>query len=182
MDMRSIDSVREHEPSRACWKRIKNGFRLAKGNACSTMTTTARKSDEVSERHCATVSRNFVTTAEMLSSHYDQRFLAKRLHLCGASHSADTSERACTRPEEQLREVVSRHGLADTAEPFTRCIRCNGALRETSSAEVRDRVPSRVAAAFHDFKQCPECSRVYWEGPHMRRMKTLVELALSADQ
>ena len=87
-----------------------------------------------------------------------------------------------TRPEEQLREVVFRYGLADTAEPFTRCIRCNGLLRGASPAEVRDHVPSRVAAAFHEFKECPDCGRVYWQGSHRRRMKTLVEHSLSAGQ
>jgi uncharacterized protein with PIN domain len=75
----------------------------------------------------------------------------------------------------QLAEIVRRFGLAARMRPFTRCMACNGVLREAAKVEVAAEVPERVAAEFDEFRRCPDCGRVYWRGSHYRRMQEWVE-------
>ena len=70
-------------------------------------------------------------------------------------------------PEEQAIEVVRRYGLATRRAPLTRCVRCNGRLRDATPAEVRDEVPPRSRAAFDRFARCTSCDQVYWPGSHL---------------
>jgi uncharacterized protein with PIN domain len=71
----------------------------------------------------------------------------------------------------QLAEIVRRFGLKRSMRPFTRCMACNGELRDVAKADVSDHLPPRVALAFDQFRECPRCRRVYWPGSHYRRMQ-----------
>jgi uncharacterized protein with PIN domain len=71
----------------------------------------------------------------------------------------------------QTAEVLRRFGLAADIRPFTRCMACNGILREAAKERVRHLLPARVAEQYDDFRQCPECGRVYWKGTHHQRMR-----------
>ena len=71
----------------------------------------------------------------------------------------------------QAVEIVRRFDLALTLDPFTRCMTCNYRLRPVTNAEVRDRLPPRVACLEDEFLECPHCLRVYWRGSHYRRME-----------
>ncbi|HTX38915.1 MAG TPA: Mut7-C RNAse domain-containing protein [Bryobacteraceae bacterium] len=71
----------------------------------------------------------------------------------------------------QAEEVVRRFDLARLLRPFTRCMVCNQPLREVPKADVGGRVPPGVLAWCHDFRECPGCRRVYWDGSHWRRMR-----------
>ena len=75
----------------------------------------------------------------------------------------------------QLAEIVHRFDLAGAIRPFTRCMACNGVLRVVGKADVRHELPPRVEAAFDDFRQCPDCRRVFWQGSHFRRMQQWIE-------
>ena len=80
----------------------------------------------------------------------------------------------------QAAEVVSRFDLARLLRPFTRCMACNEGLRPVSKVEVRERVPPTIAARHEEFRECPACRRVYWEGTHYQRMRRWIEeLALA---
>lgn len=85
------------------------------------------------------------------------------------------------RRDEQLREVFDRLDLAGGVRPFTRCLQCNGPLREAMAQEVADRVPPAVLARHDRFALCVGCDRVYWEGTHWRRMRALVAAVLGED-
>lgn len=88
-----------------------------------------------------------------------------------------------TRPREQLGWVVERLDLYRLIRPFTRCMLCNGILDPVDLAEVRDRVPERVADAFQRFRRCRGCGRLYWEGSHYQRLSALVdEIRAGADE
>ena len=76
-----------------------------------------------------------------------------------------------TESRRQLAEVVRRFDLARSIRPFTRCMACNEPLRPASAEAARGRVPPPVAAARHEFRECPRCGRVYWAGSHYRRMQ-----------
>lgn len=83
-----------------------------------------------------------------------------------------------TRPRAQLAEVVQRLQLERKAEPFTRCIACNGTLAAVSKTAVEPLLPENTRRYFREFFQCGGCRRVYWKGSHFERMQLLVQRVL----
>ena len=68
---------------------------------------------------------------------------------------------------QQLQEVVERFGLRPAPERFfSRCLRCNLILEKVERDDVEDRVPEYVCRNIADFRECPQCRRVYWPGTH----------------
>jgi len=80
-----------------------------------------------------------------------------------------------TDPSHQLVEVTRRYRLATRMQPFTRCLACNTPLQPAALAQVRGRVPPRIAASFEHFTTCPKCERVFWPGSHHARMERVVQ-------
>jgi uncharacterized protein len=80
-----------------------------------------------------------------------------------------------TAPRLQLAEVVRRFDLGRLLRPFTRCMRCNGALQPVAKEEVAASLPPLVAELRETFQRCPGCGRVYWKGGHHQRMRTMME-------
>lgn len=76
---------------------------------------------------------------------------------------------------EQLRAVFERLDLAASARPFTLCMHCNAPLREADKAEVLDRLPPKVRERHQRFTTCDVCRRVFWQGTHWQRMRSLIE-------
>jgi len=83
---------------------------------------------------------------------------------------------------QQTAEVLRRFGLMSDIRPFTRCMACNGILQKAAKEQVRRFLPPRVAEQHDDFRQCPECRRVYWKGTHHQRMEHWIsELRVSLE-
>ena len=82
------------------------------------------------------------------------------------------------RPAQQFGEIVARLDLARAVRPFTRCLECNGPLRDVAKAEVLERLPPAVRASHERFTTCDLCGRVYWEGSHWQRMRQVVDAAI----
>ena len=80
-----------------------------------------------------------------------------------------------TESRSQAAEIALRFDLVRSIRPFTRCMACNGVLQAVSKDQVRDSIPPRTAALYEDFRQCPECHRVYWKGSHYARMRRWIE-------
>jgi uncharacterized protein with PIN domain len=78
------------------------------------------------------------------------------------------------RPLEQLREVAGAFHLAPPERLFTRCRVCNGVLRPVDREALAGMVPPRVESRGRDFAECPDCGRVYWEGSHTDRMRSVL--------
>jgi uncharacterized protein len=74
------------------------------------------------------------------------------------------------KPEQQLREIAGRYGLAAGARPFTLCLHCNLPLDPADKASVAARLPENVGALHTSFRHCRGCDRVYWHGTHYERM------------
>ncbi|HSA89807.1 MAG TPA: Mut7-C RNAse domain-containing protein [Burkholderiales bacterium] len=83
------------------------------------------------------------------------------------------------KPEAQLREVVTRYGLAPLARPFTLCLHCNVPLAAVDKAEVAHRLPPTVLAVQENFSSCAGCDRVYWPGSHYERMRQALKRIFS---
>jgi len=78
-------------------------------------------------------------------------------------------------PMQQLIEVLKRFDLNEKVQPFSRCLRCNSVLAEIDPSEAAFRVPAYVARTYSQFKRCPDCGRVYWQGSHWEQMKRMLE-------
>lgn len=81
-------------------------------------------------------------------------------------------------PLEQLREVAERFDLTVPGPLFSRCLECNEPLERAPAEAVERRVPERVRDRQREFRRCPACGRVYWEGSHTRRMRRALARAL----
>lgn len=79
------------------------------------------------------------------------------------------------RPREQVRHVLDRLDLYRLLRPFTRCTVCNGLLAPVSKDEVRNKLPPRVLAKFDEIWECGGCDRVYWQGSHYVRLRSIVD-------
>lgn len=79
-----------------------------------------------------------------------------------------------TDPRRQVTEVAERFNLPPHIDAFTRCLACNGVLRDATRAEIASRVLPQTWKHFDDFRECPDCGRVYWEGSHYRRLQAVV--------
>jgi uncharacterized protein len=80
-----------------------------------------------------------------------------------------------TESRRQAAEVVRRFDLARSLRPFTRCMACNQVLHLAAKPDVHHRVPARIAACHQEFRECPGCRRVYWQGSHYQRMQRWIE-------
>ena len=83
-----------------------------------------------------------------------------------------------TNPRLQLMEIVQRLDLYRLISPFTRCIRCNSVLQFVDKLAILHRLPPRVIESYSEFRICPGCGKVYWQGTHVQRMKAFIEEAL----
>ncbi len=76
---------------------------------------------------------------------------------------------------EQLKEVLLRFNLKHQLLPFTRCLECNGLLTEVSKEDILDRLLPDTDQYFTNFRICPDCNRIYWEGSHYERMRRYID-------
>ncbi len=84
-----------------------------------------------------------------------------------------------TAPKQQFAEVVDRFALDDSAlDPFSRCFDCNTLLEPAEAEVVAEEVPPHARRVNEDFRQCPTCETVYWEGTHVDRMRRLMRQVL----
>jgi uncharacterized protein with PIN domain len=83
-----------------------------------------------------------------------------------------------TIPRQQLQEVVQRFGLARTAQPFQRCMRCNELLLLARKEDILHRLQPLTRQYFDVFHICPACQQVYWKGSHYERMCQLIDQVL----
>ncbi|MFG1811816.1 Mut7-C RNAse domain-containing protein [Streptomyces sp. NPDC049040] len=80
------------------------------------------------------------------------------------------------RPEEQLHDVLGR--FEPVLAPWTRCVACNGPLRDADKESVRDRLADGTSRTYDVFAECTGCGGVYWRGAHHTRLSAVVEQAL----
>jgi uncharacterized protein with PIN domain len=69
-------------------------------------------------------------------------------------------------PQHQVVDVIRRVDLGDRLAPFSRCLRCGGALATVPKAEIVDRLGPVTRARVDEFHRCLACDHVYWRGAH----------------
>jgi len=66
-------------------------------------------------------------------------------------------------PIQQLAHVLGKLALGLLP---SRCMDCNGPLKEVPLAEVQQEVPDKVKAECEQFFVCAGCGKVFWHGTH----------------
>jgi len=77
--------------------------------------------------------------------------------------------------EDQLREFLTR--FDPPLRPWTRCVACNGELRDVPKDEVEPLLPAGTRRCYSTFRRCTACGKVYWRGAHGRRLQDIVDSA-----
>lgn len=75
----------------------------------------------------------------------------------------------------QLEQVLASFNLLPHTQPFSRCMVCNGLLKEAEKSAVESLLPLNTKLYYNQFWQCTDCHRVYWKGPHYQRMLQVLE-------
>jgi len=80
------------------------------------------------------------------------------------------------KPSLQLRELAQQKVISLLEEKlFSRCLLCNLPLQQISREEAESKVPDFIFYQQNEFLQCPQCSRIYWRGSHLRNMKARID-------
>lgn len=69
----------------------------------------------------------------------------------------------------------------DPVKIMNRCIVCNAELADVDKINVEQKVPEFVYHQYRQFRECPKCGKVYWEGSHASGMARLVEEIMNRD-
>jgi uncharacterized protein with PIN domain len=77
--------------------------------------------------------------------------------------------------KKQLSEVIEHFGLLRAIRPFTRCMQCNGPMKEVSKEEVEDRLEKGTRRYYDRFYRCTVCGKVFWEGSHFAHMNQFID-------
>jgi hypothetical protein len=83
-------------------------------------------------------------------------------------------------PRYQLKEVFLRFDLKNLIASFTRCMECNGLLRDVTKKEILDRLLPKTRQYYRKFKMCNDCNRIYWNGSHWQNMKRDIKTLMLA--
>ncbi len=79
---------------------------------------------------------------------------------------------------QQIRQVLNELNLYDRIRPFTLCLEDNQPLENINKEEVKDSLPPYVYQTQNEYRECPQCHRLYWKGTHWeamrRRLDTLI--------
>jgi uncharacterized protein len=84
-----------------------------------------------------------------------------------------------TEPRLQVVEVLRRFELFPAVAPFRRCLRCNALLNPVAKETILERLQSETRQYYDDFRICPACNRIYWNGSHYEHMQSFVQRILS---
>jgi uncharacterized protein with PIN domain len=71
--------------------------------------------------------------------------------------------------EAQLGQIIKSLNLT-LDNPFTRCPVCNTPLEEISKETAASSVPPFVLKTQSNFRRCPPCQKVFWQGSHWQQM------------
>ncbi len=83
-------------------------------------------------------------------------------------------------PLEQVQEVCRRLQLSALVKPFSRCLSCGGMLDvvlygSAAFERIKENIPPGVLSWCREYRWCASCGKVYWEGSHMDRLRSIVE-------
>lgn len=86
------------------------------------------------------------------------------------------------RVKEQLREIKEIiRPYIDPGKVMNRCIMCNMELVDVEKNNIEQKIPEFVFHQYAQFRGCPCCGKIYWEGSHTAGMSQLVKEIMMKD-
>ena len=76
---------------------------------------------------------------------------------------------------QQTKALIDFLDLKTRANPFSRCLCCNGRLEKISKERFLARIPPKTKAFGNDYAYCRVCEKIFWNGTHFNRMKKIVD-------
>lgn len=73
---------------------------------------------------------------------------------------------------QEIKEII--RPFIDFGKIMNRCIECNLELVGVQKENIEQKVPEFVFHQYGQFKECPRCGKIYWEGSHANGMAQLV--------
>jgi uncharacterized protein with PIN domain len=113
-----------------------------------------------------------------LAQEEERLLLTRDRHLLRELRPVSSLEVRQDDPLLQLRDVVRQLQLPAPRALFTRCLLCNAALLEIDPAEAQPLLPDGVRDLPGPVRRCPVCGRLYWDGSHVRRMRSAIARVL----
>lgn len=77
--------------------------------------------------------------------------------------------------DSQLIEIFKHLYLKPLINPMQRCLICNELLILTPKDELKNLIKDKIFKRYAEFKLCPKCNKIYWEGDHYKRMVKFVD-------
>jgi len=77
--------------------------------------------------------------------------------------------------DEQTLEVLRRFQLFALVAPFTRCLLCNGPLREVDKEAIVENLEPLTRLYYQQFRRCNDCGHIYWRGSHFDKLCARIE-------
>ncbi|GET28716.1 Mut7-C RNAse domain-containing protein [Prolixibacter sp. SD074] len=77
--------------------------------------------------------------------------------------------------KKQLSEVINHFDLFRAIRPFTRCMHCNGHLKEVPKGEVAKELETGTRRYYDQFYRCTNCGKIFWEGSHFAHMNLFID-------
>ncbi|GAB4522265.1 MAG: Mut7-C RNAse domain-containing protein [Anaerolineales bacterium] len=74
-------------------------------------------------------------------------------------------------PRQQFQAVAACFNLKEHIALFSRCPHCNTVLMPVEKSAVLERLEPLTRRYYDDFRCCPTCDRIYWQGSHHERMQ-----------
>lgn len=108
-----------------------------------------------------------------------------RVFVTTAAHKARAGDVIVTATHrlQQLAEVLRQTGIEpDEALFFSRCVLCNDLVVPIPREDVHGKVPEYIFSSHEDFHVCRKCGRVYWEGSHLSRVKSWLEVLQATEE
>jgi len=85
-------------------------------------------------------------------------------------------------PRQQLTDVLARFDLYPAIDPWQRCLRCNGRLRQVAKQDILERLEPKTKKYYHEFHMCRDCQQIYWKGSHYRPLLDFVNTVVSPER
>jgi len=82
-------------------------------------------------------------------------------------------------PKSQVTEVFKRFDLFQAADPFNRCIKCNGKLEPVEKERIMERLEPLTRKYFDKFLRCADCQGIFWEGSHYDHMRNFINKVMT---
>jgi uncharacterized protein with PIN domain len=82
-------------------------------------------------------------------------------------------------PRAQLVDAVRRFRLELDAQPWRRCVHCNGLLLPVAKEDILDDLEPKTKLYYHKFERCESCGQIYWKGSHHERMHAFLDEVLA---